>query len=346
MAETMEALVKAKPQEGIWLETAPVPEIKPDEVLIRVEKTAICGTDVHIYNWDEWAQKTIPVPMIVGHEFGGHIVELGSNVKRPLKIGQRVSGEGHLIGQKSRAVRAGHFHLDPDTQGVGVNRPGAFAEYLAIPAFNVIELPDDLDMDVAAMLDPLGNAVHTALAFDLVGEDVLITGAGPIGIFAAAIARHVGARNVVITDINPNRLALAEKVADCRPVDVSKEKLEDVMSSLKMKEGFDVAMEMSGAPSAFNAIVDNMVMGGNVAMLGIPAGEMPVDWSKIVFKALTIKTIYGREMFETWYKMLAMLSSGLDVSGVITHRMDHADFQAGFDAARSGASGKVILDWA
>ena len=345
MAETMEALVKAKPEPGIWMQSQPIPAIKPDEVLIKVERTAICGTDVHIYNWDVWAQKTIPVPMIVGHEFGGRIVDIGGNVKRPLKVGQRVSGEGHLIGQKSRAVRAGHFHLDPETQGVGVNRPGCFAEYLAIPAFNVIELPDDLPMDVAAMLDPMGNAVHTALAFDLVGEDVLVTGAGPIGIMAAAIARHVGARNVVITDINPHRLELAGEVADCRPVNVAQEDLKDVMASLKMKEGFDVAMEMSGAPKAFDQIVDNMVMGGKVAMLGIPAGTTQIDWSKIVFKALTIKAIYGREMFETWYKMLAMLSSGLDVSKVITHRMDHSEYQAGFDAMRSGQSGKVILDW-
>ena len=341
----MPALIKAKAEPGIWLGEQSIPVPGPEEVLIRVEKTAICGTDVHIYNWDEWASKTIPVPMTVGHEFGGTIADIGSNVRRPLKIGQRVSGEGHLIGQKSRAVRAGHFHLDPDTMGVGVNRPGAFAHYLTLPAFNVIELPDELDMEIAALLDPLGNAVHTALAFDLVGEDVLITGAGPIGIMAAAIARHVGARHVIITDINEYRLELAGQVADCIPVNVAKESLADVRAKLGMTEGFDVAMEMSGAPQAFEQVVENMVMGGKVAMLGIPPGKMEVDWSSIVFKALTIKTIYGREMFETWYKMLAMLTSGLDIGKIITHRMAYTDYQAGFDAMRSGTSGKVILDW-
>jgi threonine 3-dehydrogenase len=342
---TMPALVKAKPEAGIWLQDSKIPEPGPDEVLIKVERTAICGTDVHIYNWDEWAQRTIPVPMIVGHEFGGTIAEIGSNVRRPLSIGQRVSGEGHLIGEKSRAVRAGHFHLDPETQGVGVNRPGAFARYLTIPAFNVIALPDHVEMDVAAMLDPLGNAVHTALAFDLIGEDVLITGAGPIGIMAAAVARHVGARHVVITDINPYRLELAGKIADCLPVNVAEEDLASVRARLGMTEGFDVAMEMSGAGSSLDQIVDNMVMGGKVAMLGFPSGRTEIEWSRIVFKALTIKAIYGREMFETWYKMLAMLGSGLDVSKLITHRFAFSDFQQGFDAMRSGKSGKVILDW-
>lgn len=342
---TMPALVKARPETGIWLQDSPVPECGPDEVLIKVERTAICGTDVHIYNWDEWAQRTIPVPMIVGHEFGGTIAEVGSNVRRPLKIGQRVSGEGHIIGEKSRAVRAGHFHLDPETQGVGVNRPGSFARYLTIPAFNVIALPDHVEMDVAALLDPLGNAVHTALAFDLIGEDVLITGAGPIGIMAAAVARHVGARHVVITDINPYRLELAGKIADCLPVNVAEEDLVSVRHRLGMTEGFDVAMEMSGAGPALDQIVDNMVMGGKVAMLGFPSGRTEIEWSRIVFKALTIKAIYGREMFETWYKMLAMLGSGLDVSGIITHRFAYTDFQRGFDAMRSGQSGKVVLDW-
>lgn len=342
---TMPALVKACPETGIWLQDSPVPECGPDEVLIKVERTAVCGTDVHIYNWDEWAQRTIPVPMIVGHEFGGTIAEIGSNVRRPLKLGQRVSGEGHLIGEKSRAVRAGHFHLDPETQGVGVNRPGAFARYLAIPAFNVIALPDHVEMDVAALLDPLGNAVHTALAFDLIGEDVLITGAGPIGIMAAAVARHVGARHVVITDINPYRLELAGKIADCIPVNVAQDDLVAVRERLGMTEGFDVAMEMSGAGPALDQIVGNMVMGGKVAMLGFPSGRTEIEWSRIVFKALTIKAIYGREMFETWYKMLAMLGSGLDVSGIITHRFGYADFQQGFDAMRSGQSGKVVLDW-
>lgn len=342
---TMPALIKAEAKPGIWLQQTDIPTTGPDEVLIKVHRTAICGTDVHIYNWDEWAQRTIPFPMIVGHEFGGEIAEIGSNVRRPLKVGQRVSGEGHIVGEKSRAVRAGHFHLDPDTQGVGVNRPGAFASYLTIPAFNVIALPDHVDMDVAAMLDPLGNAVHTALAFDLIGEDVLITGAGPIGIMAAAVARHVGARHVVITDINPYRLELAANMVDCIPVNVAEEALPDVRARLGMSEGFDVAMEMSGAPQALDTIIDNMVMGGKVAMLGFPAGKSEIEWSRIVFKALTIKTIYGREMFETWYKMLAMLGSGLDVSKMITHRYDYTEFQKGFDAMRSGKSGKVILDW-
>ncbi len=345
IANTMPALVKARPEPGIWLEQQPIPEPGPDEVLIRVHRTAICGTDIHIYNWDDWAQRTIPVPMIVGHEFGGEIAAIGDHVKRPLRIGQRVSGEGHLIGEKSRAVRAGHFHLDPETQGVGVNRPGAFGKYLCIPAFNVIALPDHVEMDVAAMLDPLGNAVHTALAFDLIGEDVLITGAGPIGIMAAAVARHVGARHVVITDINPYRLELAGKITDCVPVNVAKEDIVSVRQRLGMTEGFDVAMEMSGAGAALDQIVDNMVMGGKIAMLGFPPGETKVEWSRIVFKALTIKAIYGREMFETWYKMLAMLGSGLDISGLITHRFDHSQYEQGFTAMRSGQSGKVILDW-
>ncbi|WP_211352809.1 L-threonine 3-dehydrogenase [Altererythrobacter ishigakiensis] len=342
---TMPALIKAEAKPGIWLQQTDIPTTGPDEVLIKVHRTAICGTDVHIYNWDEWAQRTIPVPMVVGHEFGGEIAKIGSNVRRPLKVGQRVSGEGHIVGEKSRAVRAGHFHLDPDTQGVGVNRPGAFASYLTIPAFNVIALPDHVDMDVAAMLDPLGNAVHTALAFDLIGEDVLITGAGPIGIMAAAVARHVGARHVVITDINHYRLELAANMVDCIPVNVAEEALPDVRARLGMSEGFDVAMEMSGAPQALDTIIDSMVMGGKVAMLGFPAGKSEIEWSRIVFKALTIKTIYGREMFETWYKMLAMLGSGLDVSKMITHRYDYTEFQKGFDAMRSGKSGKVILDW-
>lgn len=342
---TMPALVKAKAEPGIWLCQQPVPEPLPDEVLIEVHRTAICGTDIHIFNWDDWAQRTIPVPMIVGHEFGGKIVAIGSQVKRTLSIGQRVSGEGHLIGEKSRAVRAGHFHLDPETQGVGVNRPGAFAKYLCIPAFNVIALPDYVDMDVAALLDPLGNAVHTALAFDLIGEDVLITGAGPIGIMAAAVARHVGARHVVITDINPYRLELAGRIADCLPVNVACEDLVSIRHKLGMTEGFDVAMEMSGAASALDQIVENMVMGGKVAMLGFPPGETRIEWSRIVFKALTIKAIYGREMFETWYKMLAMLGSGLDVSGLITDRLPYTQFEHGFQTMRSGQSGKIVLDW-
>ena len=340
----MKALVKARDEAGLWLQDEPVPSIGPDEVLIRVRKTGICGTDVHIYGWDEWARKTIPVPMVVGHEYAGTIVEVGAAV-RGLAVGTRVSGEGHVIGMQSRAARGGRFHLDPKTRGIGVNIPGAFAEYVKIPAFNVVPLPDDVDDEMGAILDPLGNAVHTALSFDLVGEDVLITGAGPIGIMSAAVARHVGARHVVITDVNPTRLALAARVADVVPVDVSKEDLVAVMDRLGLKEGFDVGLEMSGAPAAFEGMVDRLVMGGKIAMLGIPTKPYAVDWTKIVFKMLTIKGIYGREMFETWHKMLAMLQSGLDVRKVITHRLPVQDFARGFELMTKGACGKIVLDW-
>jgi len=340
----MKALVKAKAEPGLWLEDQPEPEIGPDDVLVKVHKTGICGTDIHIYNWDEWAQRTIPTPMIVGHEYAGEIAEVGANV-RDLKVGQRVSGEGHVIGMHSRAARGGRFHMDPDTKGIGVNIPGAFAQYVRIPAFNIVPLPDDVDDELGAILDPLGNAVHTALAFDLVGEDVLITGAGPIGIMAGAIARHVGARHVVITDVNPLRLALAREVAEVTPVDVSKEKLADVRAGLGMKEGFDIGLEMSGSPAAFDQMVEHMVVGGQIAMLGIPSRPAPVDWTRIVFKLLTIKGIYGREMFETWHKMIAMLQSGLAVRKVITHRMSARDFRDGFEIMRAGRSGKIVLDW-
>ncbi|MBB3711899.1 threonine 3-dehydrogenase [Limimaricola variabilis] len=340
----MSALVKARPEPGLWRETVPVPEIGPDDVLIRVNKTGICGTDVHIWNWDEWAQHTVPVPLVTGHEFAGEIVELGRNVT-DLEIGQRCSGEGHLIGKHSRQSRSGKFHLDPETRGIGVNEQGAFAEYLRLPAFNVVPLPDAIDDEIGAILDPLGNAVHTALSFDLVGEDVLVTGAGPIGIMAAAVARHVGARHVVITDINPDRLALAARVADVVPVNVAEEDLASVVPRLGMKQGFDIGLEMSGNQRALDQMVERLVMGGRIAMLGIPPGRSPVDWSRIVFKAITIKGVYGREIFETWYKMIAMLENGLDIRGVITHRMKVDDYVAGFDAMRSGASGKVVLDW-
>ena len=340
----MTALVKAKPEEGLWRQTVPVPEIGPDDVLIRVNKTGICGTDVHIWNWDDWAARTVPVPLVTGHEFAGEIVELGRNVT-DLKVGQRCSGEGHLIGKQSRQSRSGKFHLDPETRGIGVNEPGAFAEYLRLPAFNVVPLPDAIDDEIGAILDPLGNAVHTALSFDLVGEDVLITGAGPIGIMAAAVARHVGARHVVITDINPDRLALAARVADVVPVNVAEEELADVVPRLGMRQGFDVGLEMSGNQRALDQMVERLVMGGRIAMLGIPPGKSPVDWSRIVFKAITIKGVYGREIFETWYKMIAMLENGLDIRGVITHRMGVADYVEGFDAMRGGSSGKVVLDW-
>jgi len=341
----MKALVKAKAEEGIWMEDVPAPQIGPDDVLIKIRKTAICGTDIHIYNWDDWAAKNVPVPMVVGHEYSGEIVDIGANVHR-VKIGQRVSGEGHVVGEKSRAVRAGRFHLDPETKGIGVNAPGAFAEYLKLPAFNVVPLPEAVSDDLGSILDPLGNAVHTALKFDLIGEDVLITGAGPIGIMAAAIARHVGARHVVLTDINTHRLHLASQVApNIRTVDVSKEDLKDVMHELNMSEGFDVGLEMSGAEPAFKSMLDNMIMGGKIAMLGLPAKPIPVDFGQLVLKAITLKGVYGREMFETWYKMIAMLESGLDVSRIITHHYSADEFQKGFDAMRSGKSGKVVLDW-
>ncbi|MEZ5771289.1 MAG: L-threonine 3-dehydrogenase [Defluviimonas denitrificans] len=340
----MKALAKAKPETGLWLEHRPVPEIGPDDVLIRIRKTGICGTDIHIWNWDDWAARTVPLGLVTGHEFAGEIVEIGRNVEG-LTIGQRCSGEGHLIGKQSRQSRAGKFHLDPATRGIGVNEQGAFAQYLRLPAFNVVPLPDEIDDEIGAILDPLGNAVHTALSFDLVGEDVLITGAGPIGIMAAAVARHVGARHVVITDVNQDRLDLAATVTDVVPVNVAKQELKEVEGALRMKEGFDVGMEMSGNQVALDQMVENLVMGGRIAMLGIPPGKSPVDWSRIVFKAITIKGVYGREIFETWYKMIAMLENGLDIRRVITHRFKADDFRDGFEVMRSGKSGKVVLDW-
>lgn len=340
----MKALVKAKSQEGIWMQDVVKPEFGPNDLLIRVRKTAICGTDIHIYNWDDWAKKTIPVPMTVGHEFVGTVEATGSEVQG-YRIGDRVSGEGHITCGQCRNCRAGQRHLCPNTVGVGVNRPGCFAEFLAIPAVNAFKLPDNIPDEVAAFLDPLGNATHTALSFDLVGEDVLITGAGPIGIMAVAIARHVGARHVVITDVNEYRLDLAKKMGATRAVNVQNEKLDDVIRELGMTEGFDVGLEMSGVPSAFRQMIDTMRNGGKIAMLGIPPSDMAIDWNKVIFKGLFIKGIYGREMFETWYKMIAMLQSGLDVGPVLTHEMKAAAFQEGFDVMRSGKSGKVVLDW-
>ncbi|NRA98953.1 MAG: L-threonine 3-dehydrogenase [Rhodobacteraceae bacterium] len=340
----MRALVKDRPAPGLAFSAQPVPEIGPDDVLIRIHKTGICGTDIHIWNWDEWAERTVPVPLITGHEFAGEIVEIGRNVTE-LELGQRVSGEGHLIGHSSRQSRAGKFHLDPETRGIGVNEPGAFADYLRLPAFNVVPLPDAVSDDIGAILDPLGNAVHTALSFDLIGEDVLITGAGPIGIMAAAVARHVGARHVVITDVNEDRLKLAADVTDLRPVNVSREDLNDVVAELGMAQGFDVGLEMSGNQRALDQMVEALVMGGRIALLGIPPGKSPVDWSRIVFKAITIKGVYGREIFETWYKMIAMLENGLDVSRVITHRFPVADYAEAFEIMASGKSGKIVLDW-
>lgn len=340
----MKALVKTGPGEGLALQDRPVPQIGPSDVLIRVRKTGICGTDVHIWNWDEWAARTVPAPMIIGHEFAGEIVELGRDVTG-LTLGQRCSGEGHLIGHTSRQSRSGQFHLDPETRGIGVNVPGAFAEYLALPAFNVVPLPDGVSDRIGAILDPLGNAVHTALSFPLIGEDVLVTGAGPIGIMAAAVARHVGARHVVITDVNQTRLDLAARVADVVPVNVASEDLPSVCARLGMRQGFDVGLEMSGNAAAFDQMVGAMVMGGRIAMLGIPAAPTLVDWNRIVFKSLVIKGIYGREIFETWYKMLAMLENGLDVSAVITHDLPMAEFEQGFRTMNAGQSGKIVLDW-
>ena len=344
MTNQMKALSKLHPREGLWMVDAPVPEVGADDVLIKINKTGICGTDIHIWNWDEWAAGTVPVPMITGHEFAGQIVEIGRNVQ-DLHIGQRCSGEGHLIGKTSRQSRAGKFHLDPGTRGIGVNEQGAFAQYLKLPAFNVVPLPDDIPDTIGAILDPLGNAVHTALSFDLIGEDVVVTGAGPIGIMAAAVARHVGARHVVITDVNPDRLALAATVTDVVPVDVTKTDLAETVSDLGMKQGFDVGLEMSGNQQALDQMIEAMTMGGRIAMLGIPPGKSPVDWSRIVFKAITIKGVYGREIFETWYKMIAMLQNGLDVSKIITHEFAADQFEDGFAAMKSGSSGKVVLDW-
>ncbi|HTM76133.1 MAG TPA: L-threonine 3-dehydrogenase [Devosia sp.] len=341
----MKALVKAKAEPGIWMQDVPVPEFGPDDVLIKIAKTGICGTDLHIFKWDAWAQGAVPVPITTGHEYCGTIAATGAQV-RGLSVGQRVSGEGHVIGMKSRAARAGKYHLDPETKGVGVNLPGAFAEFVRIPAFNVIPLPDSIDDEIGAILDPLGNAVHTALTYDLVGEDVLITGAGPIGIMAAAVARHIGARHVVITDINAERLALAGRVADVTPVNVAEDSLVATMERLQMREGFDVGLEMSGAPVALEQMIDHMVMGGKIAVLGLPAKPFNFDLAKLVLRMITLKGIYGREMFETWYKMVAMLQSGLDLTPIITHRYSVDDYQAGFAAMLSGQSGKVILDWA
>jgi len=340
----MKALIKKEPVEGIWMSDEPEPEVGPNDVKIRIQKTAICGTDVHIYNWDEWSQRTVPVPMITGHEFCGEVVEMGSQVVG-FEHGQRVSGEGHITCGHCRNCRAGKRHLCRNTQGVGVNRPGCFAEYLVIPAGNAFPLPDSISDDVASFLDPLGNATHTALSFDMVGEDVLITGAGPIGCMAAAIARHVGARHVVLTDVNDYRLELGRRMGASRVLNVTREKIEDAMEQLGMTEGFDVGLEMSGNAAAFKNMLATMNNGGRVAILGIPPGEVAIDWSQVIFKGLHLKGIYGREMFETWYKMRSMLQSGLDVMPILTHHFHVDDFQKGFDVMRSGRSGKVVLDW-
>ena len=340
----MKALSKLKAEEGIWMTDVPEPEVGHNDLLIKIRKTAICGTDVHIYNWDEWSQKTIPVPMVVGHEYVGEVVGIGQEV-RGFKLGDRVSGEGHITCGHCRNCRAGRTHLCRNTTGVGVNRPGCFAEYLVIPAFNAFKIPDNISDDLASIFDPFGNAVHTALSFDLVGEDVLVSGAGPIGVMAAAVAKHVGARNVVITDVNEYRLELARKMGVTRAVNVAKENLNDVMAELGMTEGFDVGLEMSGAPPAFRSMIDTMNNGGKIAILGIAPEGFGIDWNKVIFKMLTLKGIYGREMFETWYKMIAFVEGGVDLSAVITHRIGIGDFAEGFAAMRSGNSGKVVMDW-
>jgi threonine 3-dehydrogenase len=341
----MKALVKKEAAPGIWLDDVPEPKVGPNDVLIEIEKTAICGTDMHIYKWDAWAQKTIPVPMAVGHEYCGRIVDLGSEV-RGLKAGDRVSGEGHITCGYCRNCRAGRRHLCRNTVGVGVNRPGAFAEYLCIPAVNAFQLPDSIRDDIASILDPFGNATHTALAFNMVGEDVLITGAGPIGIMAVAIARFVGARNVVITDVNDYRLDLARKMGATRAVNVTRESLDQVMKDLSMQEGFDVGLEMSGNAAALREMLRTMHHGGSIAILGIPPDDTAIDWNQVIFKGLTLKGIYGREMFETWYKMSALLQSGLNIDPIVTHHFPVQEFKQGFETMGSGKSGKVILDWA
>ena len=340
----MKALVKAKSEPGLWMQDVPEPTVGINDVLIRVFKTGICGTDLHIYKWDAWAQKTIPVPMVVGHEFVGEVVSAGANVS-DFFAGEIVSGEGHVVCGRCRNCLAGRRHLCAHTSGIGVNRPGAFAEYIALPMTNVWHHRPGIDLDVASIFDPLGNAVHTALSFDVLGEDVLITGAGPIGCMAAAVTRHAGARHIVVTDVNDFRLGLAKHLGANRTVNVSRENLADVQRELDMHEGFDVGLEMSGSPPAFRTMIDSMCHGGKIAMLGIPSEEIVIDWNKVVFNMLTIKGIYGREMYETWYKMSVMIQSGLDITPIITHRLGADEFEKGFEVMKSGQSGKVVLDW-
>jgi threonine 3-dehydrogenase len=340
----MKALVKSKREPGLWLEDVDVPKIGINDVLIRVLRTGICGTDLHIYRWDDWAQKTIPVPMVIGHEFVGEIVETGSNVA-DFFPGEIVSGEGHVVCGRCRNCLAGRRHLCAKTEGVGVNRPGAFAEYIALPMTNIWRHHNSIDLDTAAIFDPFGNAVHTALSFPVLGEDVLITGAGPIGLMAAAVVRHSGARYVVITDLNPYRLGLAKKLGVTVALDIREGKLSELQKKLGMTEGFDVGLEMSGNPDAFRDMLANMCHGAKIALLGIPSREMSIDWRTVIFNMLTIKGIYGREMYETWYKMTVMLQSGLDISPVITHRYPYQEFQKAFELMDTGETGKVILHW-
>lgn len=340
----MKALVKKEAAVGLWLEDVPEPTVGINDVLIKVKRTAICGTDIHIYNWDDWARKTIPVPMVVGHEFVGEIVDVGSNVI-DFHPGQIVSGEGHVVCGRCRNCMAGRRHLCAHTSGIGVNRPGAFAEYVALPMSNVWEHREGIDLDIASLFDPLGNAVHTALQWDMLGEDVLITGAGPIGAMAAAVCRHAGARHVVITDIVPERLELAARLGATRTVNVTKESLKDVQADLGMHEGFDVGLEMSGNSAAFKDLINNMCHGGKISVLGIPSSNTDIDWETVIFNMLTIKGIYGREMYETWYKMSVMIENGLDIAPVITHRLPFTEFQTGFDQMNDGKASKVVLNW-
>ena len=340
----MKALVKAKAERGIWMQDIVQPDVGHNDVLIKVNRSAICGTDIHIFKWDEWAQATIPVPLAIGHEFSGEIVDMGVEV-RGFSLGDRVSAEGHITCGVCRNCRAGRRHLCMNTVGVGVNRAGAFAEYLSVPAVNVFKLPDMISNDMAAILDPLGNATHTALSFDLVGEDVLITGAGPIGIMAVAIARYAGARHIVITDVNDYRLDLARKMGATRALNVTRETLDDTMRDLGMEEGFDVGMEMSGNAQAFRDMLRTMHHGGKVAILGIPPDEAAIDWNQVIFKGLVLKGVYGREMFETWYKMSSMLQSGLNIEPIITHHFPVDDYLPAFELMESGQSGKIILQW-
>jgi threonine 3-dehydrogenase len=340
----MRALVKKEPDTGLWLEDVPEPEVRDNDVLIKVDRTGICGTDLHIYNWDEWAQETVPVPMVVGHEFVGEIVEVGKNV-RDFHLGEIVSGEGHVVCGHCRNCMAGRRHLCNDTAGIGVTRPGAFAEFISLPQTNVWAHSSNIDLDVASIFDPFGNATHSALSFPVLGEDVLITGAGPIGIMCAAIVQHAGARHVVITDVNPYRLELARTMGVTSAINVTERPITEIQKELGMDEGFDVGLEMSGNSDAFNDMIANMCHGGKIALLGIPEKDMVIDWNAVVFNMLTIKGIYGREMYETWYKMTVMLQSGLDIAPVITHRFKFDDFQDGFTTALSGESGKVLLEW-
>ena len=344
MAQKMKALAKLQPEVGIWMHDVPIPTIGHNDLLIKIVKTAICGTDVHIYNWDSWSQQTVPLKMTIGHEYAGVVAAVGAEVTG-FAIGDRVSGEGHVTCGHCRNCRAGRRHLCRNTVGVGVNRPGAFAEYLVLPAVNAFKIPDGISDDMAAIFDPLGNAVHSALSFDLVGEDVLITGAGPIGVMSAAVARHAGARHVVVTDINSYRLGLAVKLGATRAVRIDQESLQEVEAELGMTEGFDVGLEMSGAPSAIAEMLATINHGGKIALLGIPADAITVDWSQIILKGLTLKGIYGREMFETWYKMASLIQAGLDLTDIVTHRFPIAEYEQAFTVMRSGQSGKVVLDW-